>query len=81
MSRYIDADALLKGKDDHEMISTHTIWNAPTADVRENVRGRWEYVQYDSPQIGNWNCSACRAINVAGTTDFCPNCGADMRTD
>ena len=28
--RLIDANALLKGKDDHEMISTHLIWNAPS---------------------------------------------------
>lgn len=38
MSRYIDADALLKGRQDHEMISTHLIWNAPTADVVEVTR-------------------------------------------
>ena len=28
--RLIDADALLKGKSDHDTISTHEIWNAPT---------------------------------------------------
>lgn len=28
--RLIDADELLKYKTDHEMISTHQIWNAPT---------------------------------------------------
>lgn len=33
MSRLIDADALLKGKTDHEMISTHLIWNAPTVEA------------------------------------------------
>lgn len=33
MSRLIDADALLKGKDDHEMISTHLVWNAPTVEA------------------------------------------------
>lgn len=31
--RLIDADKLLKGKDDHEMISTHIIWNAPTVEA------------------------------------------------
>lgn len=31
--RLIDADALLKGKDDHQIISTHLIWNAPTVDA------------------------------------------------
>lgn len=41
--RPIDADALLKGKEDHEMISTHLIFNAPTlkvikADVLDKIR-------------------------------------------
>ena len=31
--RLIDADELLKGHEDHEMISTHLIWNAPTIDA------------------------------------------------
>ena len=38
MSRYIDADDLLKYKTDHQMISTHLIYNAETADVVEVVR-------------------------------------------
>jgi len=33
MTRLIDADALLKHKSDHETISTHLIWNAPTVDA------------------------------------------------
>ena len=36
--RLIDADRLLKGKKDHELISTHLIWNAPTVDAVEVVR-------------------------------------------
>lgn len=40
MPRLIDADALLKGKDDHQIISTHLIWNAPTVDAVEVVRCR-----------------------------------------
>ena len=38
MPRLIDADALLKGKDDHQIISTHLIWNAPTVDAVQVVR-------------------------------------------
>ena len=38
MSRLIDADALLEGREDHEMISTHLIWNAPTIDAVPVVR-------------------------------------------
>lgn len=33
--RLIDADALLKHKDDHEMISTHLVWNAPTIEPKQ----------------------------------------------
>lgn len=33
--RMIDADALLKGHGDHEMISTHLIWNAPTIKTKQ----------------------------------------------
>ena len=31
--RLIDADALLEGREDHEMISAHLIWNSPTIDA------------------------------------------------
>lgn len=33
MGRLIDANRLLKGKTDHDMISTHLIYNAPTVDA------------------------------------------------
>jgi hypothetical protein len=38
--RLIDADALLEGREDHELISTHMIWNAPTIDAVPVVRCR-----------------------------------------
>lgn len=38
MTRLIDAYALLEGREDHEMISTHLIWNAPTIDAVPVVR-------------------------------------------
>lgn len=34
--RLIDADALLEHKTDHDMISTHLIYNAPTVIERED---------------------------------------------
>lgn len=40
--RLIDADELLKGKTDHEMISTHLIFNAPTVDVLDKIKGEIE---------------------------------------
>lgn len=36
--RLIDADELLKDRTDHEMISTHLIFNAPTVDVLDKIR-------------------------------------------
>lgn len=36
--RLIDADEVLKYKTDHEMISTHLIYNAPTVDAVPVVR-------------------------------------------
>lgn len=33
--RLIDADKLLEGRKDHEMVSTHLIWNAPTVETKE----------------------------------------------
>ena len=54
-----------------EMLKT-----APTADVRENVRGEWIDNGIDP---GAWNfCSVCGEQSI-DLYDFCPNCGADMR--
>ena len=48
----------------------------PAADVRPVVRGKWVQVmgKYD------WmvKCSRCNGVPLE-TSDFCPNCGADMR--
>lgn len=78
MSRYIDADALLKHTTDHEMISTHLIYNAPTADVVEVVHGEW--VDYSDTWKYRFECSLCK-FHLMGydKTNYCPNCGADMR--
>ena len=88
MARYIDADALLKNKTDHEMISTHLIYNAPTADVVERKRGEWIKIdKYDKES--NVQCSVCleEFDYIDGVCYlchgyelplFCPNCGAEM---
>lgn len=50
----------------------------PAADVRPVVRGEWVQVmgKYD------WmvKCSRCNGVPLE-TSNFCPNCGADMRED
>ena len=50
----------------------------PTADVRENVRGEWIDAQYPFSKCSVCDCYFDTANNE---TNFCPNCGADMRGD
>lgn len=75
--RPIDADALLKGKDDYEMISTHLIFNAPTLDVKPTIKGKW--IRY--PKFCKMQCSKCgqKYRTDFAPKNYCPNCGADMR--
>lgn len=53
MRLLIDADALLKYRDDHEMISTHLIWNAPTIEPRQ----QWIPCSERLPNIGEHHIS------------------------
>ena len=63
---------------------------APTADVRENVKGQW--LDYQDNPIkfyfdGRYSahCSVCgyhpEYEEEMHSANFCPNCGADMRGD
>lgn len=56
------------------------IGEQPTADVRENTKGKWVFkeVMIRSPLAENYYCSICKT-NTARCWNFCPNCGADMR--
>ena len=51
------------------------------ADVRENVKGHW--IIYCDPSM--LECSNCRKqffyYEAETKSNFCPNCGADMRGD
>lgn len=63
--RIIDADELLKGKTDHEMISTHLIFNAPTVDVLEQIENdiRHEIADIDQSDYRRGvNIGLCHAI-------------------
>ena len=84
MSDYIDRENYCKTicRCDREYCDKEKcpIWNAPAADVRPVVRGRWE--------PGNQNCTVCGESKFKGLDadvwadwmpPFCPNCGADMR--
>ena len=98
--RYIDVDKLKEVFDEHEddYGYLHGYWeefidNAPTADVRENVRAEWIAVvdkteMYDKEGVKTWGtlfqCNKCGFVLNAveghiGQYNFCPNCGVDMR--
>lgn len=94
MSRYIDADKLQEEfKELHGGKRSLLIDTAPTADVRENVKGRWVEVvdrteMYDKEGVKTWGmlfqCNQCGFVLNAieghtGQYNYCPNCGADMR--
>ena len=59
----------------------HMIDDIPAADVREAVRGKWEWDNH----YGLYGCSNCHNSFVdnewvhEGKWRFCPSCGADMR--
>lgn len=58
------------------------IESVPAADVRPVVRGRWEWMGPCRDNGGRlWaTCPACGERQRLGDyTNFCPNCGADMR--
>lgn len=96
MSRYIDADKLKDliteidggcanektGFDIYTCEVFDLIDETPTADVRENVKGKWINISYfDSGYKQNKTCSKCKKTVSGDVFDynFCPHCGADMR--
>lgn len=89
MSRYIDADKLYKDMQwniQHDMYDKPFDYLAeidcqPAADVRENVRGEWIEVLRDTYGGGHFpysKCSVCQSEQIIDS-NFCPNCGAEMR--
>ena len=78
--RYIDADAIIQ-EAHHErktIVTVELIESMPTADVRENVRGKWELAE------DGWFCTACEMYAPIDCDPeekgipFCPWCGASM---
>ena len=88
--RYIDADKLKEelkhsGYCNNNWLDIEMyINNQPTADVRENVRGEWRTTYLDHIAMGErpkiLYCSICNQC-IAYPTNYCPNCGPDMRGD
>lgn len=87
MSRYIDADKFKKYILDRyntmEMVGINQVVNfiteQPTADVKEVVRGEWKEENENTRYTQTYICSMCGQISSGFKTNFCFNCGADMR--
>ena len=86
MAKYIDRDALLEHlkKDPlFDLVERYgisgVIESFHAVDVRPVVRGRW--IWQDAPCFGNpygsYKCE-CGCL-MPHKTNFCPNCGAEMR--
>lgn len=59
-------------------IIPNVLRNLPPADVRPVRRGRWKRVDPRSTVV-TFRCSECNYYAHINATNFCPNCGADMR--
>lgn len=91
MKEYIEREALLARMPDLTTrcgcyFDARTIAHAPAADVVERKRGRWVMTLYTTISKRNrvisnkkFACSECGYGNGRKQTNFCPNCGADMR--
>ena len=83
MNKYINTDELNKAveKCQDEPFTKDTVYAItellPSADVRENTHGEWEYISF----TGLFKCSHCGEDMVRNVYPYCPWCGADMRGD
>ena len=53
------------------------IRNQPTVEAKPVVHGSWE-TEFTALLVV-YRCSECNCATALGQTNFCPNCGADMR--
>lgn len=82
---YIDKEAAIKlfsGDNQNKYYQFEVISrlrSIPTADVRENVKGRWiEDSDGDGRHCSVCGRDYCYLISDCETYIFCPNCGAQM---
>ena len=88
MARLIDADKLIeegwileRHGESNKLIGVKSIADVPTVEAKEVVHGKW--IEYEEDAKGNSpvECPRCRYLYARlYPKNFCPNCGADMRT-
>ena len=88
MAEYIEREALLEAiskiggsplSEWDTVVVVSLVANQPAADVAPVRRGHWIKRGYACGEA-EFECSHCHEIEWrANETDYCPNCGADMR--
>ena len=85
MSRYIDADELIKEAEKdgaYGYVSAEQIADFPTADVAEVKHGRWIVDREFGNDVMSGEkmviCSVCGKGIFWGKQNYCPNCGSRM---
>lgn len=57
-------------------------WDKAIETYKERPHGKWIFSIPNINEIGTWKCSNCNnAPVVPELSNYCPNCGADMRGD
>ena len=61
----------------HKNDLAEAIAKQPTVKAKPVVHGKWktEFTAF----LAVYRCSECNCATALGQTNFCPNCGADMR--
>lgn len=82
MSMCVSVDECKGMKSAQKIIASIVAETIPAADVVERKVGRWVY----SSNGTGWRCSECNAqapfwcmASTQNLSNYCPNCGADMR--
>ena len=70
----------LEGRYDYDdFVLVSDIESIPPADVRPVVRAVWQFEEHGPEDYEQfWRCPVC-AEKTYFITNYCPNCGADMR--
>lgn len=74
-AEYIDKEIAVKGlRMAHDNDGADFVANIPSADVRENVRGRWiKLSRCDKCSVCGWETGRYGSVSK-----FCPDCGAQL---
>ena len=80
MTEYIERDKVMDVllHEQYGYLCEDAINSIPAADVRSVVKGTWRERRFSEDVYGA-QCSVCHTTWDYGT-NYCPNCGADMRS-